>query len=107
MKKHSTKDKLTLVFFGLGSIGSRLARLIGDNFNYNLYAFRSKKNNPNDLGIDEIFEKSEIEHLSPNVAFITNPTSLHMDTAIQSASMGMHLFIEKPLSDSHDQLDSI
>ena len=107
MKTNSTKKNLTLVFFGLGSIGSRLARLIGDNFDYDIYAFRSNKNSPNDLGIDEIYEKSEIEHLSPDVAFITNPTSLHMDTAIQSASMGMHLFIEKPLSDSLDRLDSL
>lgn len=101
----SKKDQLTLIFFGLGSIGSRLARLIRDNFNHSLYAFRSTRNNPNDLGFDEVYEFNEIEHLSPDVAFITNPTSLHMNTAIKAASMGMHLFIEKPLSNSLNKSD--
>jgi predicted dehydrogenase len=100
MKKVSKKDKLTLIFFGLGSIGSRLARLVRDNYNHDLYVFRSAKNGLNNLGIDEVYEIKDVERLSPDVAFITNPTSLHMDTAIQSALMGTNLFIEKPLSNS-------
>lgn len=30
--------------------------------------------------------------------FITNPSSLHMDTALRAAERGCHLFIEKPVS---------
>lgn len=102
-----SEKKLKVVFFGLGSIGSRLARLVRDNFSHKLFAFRSTRNNPNDLGVNEIYELEEIERLSPDIAFITNPTSLHMETAIQSASMGMHLFIEKPLCNSLDKWDSL
>ena len=107
MKKVSKKDKLTLMFFGLGSIGKRLARLVRDNYNHDLYAFRSTNNGLNDLGIDEVHEISDVERLSPDVAFITNPTSMHVDTAIRAASMGTNLFIEKPLCDRLVQWDSL
>ena len=36
----------------------------------------------------------------PDIGFVTNPTSLHVETAIKLANSGCHLFIEKPLSDS-------
>ena len=36
----------------------------------------------------------------PDVAFITNPSSLHLPVALEAARAGCHLFIEKPLSDS-------
>jgi predicted dehydrogenase len=107
MKKVSKTDKLTLIFFGLGSIGSRLARIVRDSYNHDLYAFRSTKNGLNDLGIDEVYEINDVERLSPDVAFITNPTSLHVDTAIRSASMGTNLFIEKPLGDNLAKWDSL
>jgi len=41
------------------------------------------------------------------VAFITNPTSLHVETALSCAARGMHLFIEKPLSDRLDGVDRL
>ncbi len=93
----------TIAFFGLGSIGLRLAKLIKENFDCNLVAFRTTKNAPNDLFIEEIYDISEIHRFSPDVAFITNPTSIHMDTAIYAASLGMHLFIEKPLCNNLDK----
>ena len=102
-----SEKKLKVVFFGLGSIGSRLARLVRDNYNHDLYAFRSKKKDLNDLGIDEVYEINEVERLSPDVAFITNPTSLHVGTAIRSASMGIHLFIEKPLCNHLDKWEPL
>jgi predicted dehydrogenase len=41
----------------------------------------------------------------PEAAFICNPTSLHMPTALAAARAGCHLFIEKPLSHSLDDVD--
>lgn len=38
----------------------------------------------------------------PDVALVTNPTSLHIPTALEAARAGCHLFIEKPLSDKLD-----
>jgi predicted dehydrogenase len=101
------QNKLTLIFFGLGSIGTRLARIIRDNYDYKIYAFRSKTNTPNNLGLDEVYEYHEIKSLSPHIAFITNPTSIHLSTAIKMASMGTHLFIEKPLSNDLAEYDEL
>jgi predicted dehydrogenase len=43
----------------------------------------------------------------PDVAFICNPTSLHIPAAIRSARSGCHLFIEKPLSHNLEQVDEL
>lgn len=102
-----SKKKLKVVFFGLGSIGSRLARLIRDNFDYDLFALRTTKDRPNDLGIYEIYDEKELGPISADIAFITNPTSLHVDTAIKCVGLGMHLFIEKPLSNILEKLDML
>ena len=92
---------LRVIFFGLGSIGRRHAQLIRDNFNCELYAFRSRTGSVNEMGIVEIHTLEEVERLDPDVAFITCPTSEHVKYATFCAERGMDLFIEKPLS--HDQ----
>lgn len=43
----------------------------------------------------------------PDVAFICNPTSLHVPTALAAARAGCHLFIEKPLSHTLDGIDTL
>ena len=43
----------------------------------------------------------------PDVAFICNPTSLHISTALRAAQAGCHLFIEKPLSHNLDQVNEL
>lgn len=39
-----------------------------------------------------------VDDFKPHAAFITNPNSRHLETALLSAKSGLHLFIEKPLS---------
>ena len=43
----------------------------------------------------------------PDVAFVTNETSHHIDTAIKLAKAGIPLFIEKPLSNSMDKIENL
>ena len=43
----------------------------------------------------------------PEVVFVCNPTSLHVPTALQAARAGCHLFIEKPLSHSLEQVQEL
>ena len=45
--------------------------------------------------------------LKPDVAFVCNPTSLHIPAAIRAAQAGCHLFIEKPLSHDLEQVDEL
>ena len=40
----------------------------------------------------------------PDVAFITNTTNLHVKTAIKLANANIHIFIEKPLSNSTNDI---
>jgi predicted dehydrogenase len=80
-----------------------------DNFPYDLFFFRSrgKRSLKNELGIPEVYSWAEVKGLNADVAFITNPTFAHIKTARACALLGMHLFIEKPLSNSLEDIDSL
>ncbi|MFH1309414.1 MAG: Gfo/Idh/MocA family oxidoreductase, partial [Candidatus Omnitrophota bacterium] len=96
---------MKIVFFGLGSIGKRHAKILVKNFNHECYAFRSGKNvERNDLGLKEIYAWKEVEQVKPDAVFITNPTFMHIDTALKCAEFGSALFIEKPLDASNEKL---
>jgi predicted dehydrogenase len=43
----------------------------------------------------------------PNAVFICNPSSLHIQTALQAAQAGCNLFIEKPLSDNLEGVEEL
>lgn len=93
---------------GLGSIGTRHTRILKEHFDHDLFAFRSREGETkNELGVTDVYEWDDAARLKPEVAFITNPTSLHIKTALQCAKLGMHLFIEKPLSNSMDGVDEL
>lgn len=99
---------MRIVIFGLGSIGRRHARILSEGFDCQVIAFRSGiKNQGNDLGIKEIYSWQELEALKPEIAFITNPTFLHIQTALECVKRGMHLFIEKPLADTTRDIDEL
>lgn len=94
--------ELNILFFGLGSIGQRHSRLIKKYYDYELYAYRSRlgqEKYTND-GIEEIYTLRDAFDSNPDIAFITNPTNLHIETALKCAKKGIDLFIEKPLSNS-------
>ncbi len=96
---------MRIIFFGLGSIGKRHAKLLKKYFDHELFAFRSKKESvKNKLGIKEIYDLKEIDSIKPDIAFITNPTNKHIETAIFCAKKSIHLFIEKPLSNNEQDL---
>lgn len=99
---------MKIIFFGLGSIGQRHAKILLENYPYDLYAYRSGTNEaPNQLGIEELHSWDEVKTLKPEVAFITNPTSLHIETAIRCAELGCKLFIEKPIDKSTEGLNKL
>ncbi|WP_435162005.1 Gfo/Idh/MocA family protein [Halorubrum sp. SY-15] len=98
-----------ILFTGLGSIGERHLRLLQNHDDpMELHAYRSG-------GIDEAAFPDVVQHASltdalamdPDIAFITNPTSLHVETATVCAESGCHLFIEKPLSHTLDGVDEL
>ena len=99
---------MKIIFFGLGSIGQRHAKILLENYKYDLYAYRSGIHDiPNELTIKELHSWGEVEKLKPDIVFITNPTSLHIETAIKCASLNCKLFIEKPVGKDMRDLDKL
>ncbi len=98
---------------GLGSIGRRhLAnlRLLEPSADITIWHQRSKLQDtaqalsPADRAVYNLEDALDIQH---DVALITNPASLHMDTGLTLAREGIHLFIEKPLSNALDGVDEL
>jgi predicted dehydrogenase len=103
------ETKTKILICGLGSIGQRHARNLIFLGYLNIFALRTRNLPlPPDLKKIKIISSfDEAKKLTPNVTFITNPTSLHTKYAIEFANIGSHLFIEKPLSDTLTGMDKL
>lgn len=87
---------------GLGSIGQRHLKNLHAIGEKDIIAYRSSKkdlhlhfgkiNVPLYYDLDEAFSKK------PDVVFVSNPTSLHIPTALEAVKHNCSLFIEKPIS---------
>ena len=115
---------MKVLFVGLGSIGQRhlrnLRRLKGDSVEIIAYRVQRKVPVLNDslqvekgtdlakkYGILEFDDLNEALNEKPDIAFITNPTSQHVETAFKAAQAGCHLFIEKPLGSSMEGVEEL
>ena len=101
---------MKICFIGLGSIGTRHLKnvidvLNEDQFDFSIDALRSKRASISDEFKEYINHEFLNEDELPSdydVAFITNPTSLHYSTLLLMQDKAKHLFIEKPVFDSTD-----
>jgi predicted dehydrogenase len=112
------------LIMGLGGIGQRhlrnLRTLLGDGTE--IIAYDPRPNPPvltDNLKIEEgaslekkynltIFQDLEQALAQkPQVAFICNPTSLHIPAALQAAQAGCALFIEKPVSHNLEHVEEL
>jgi predicted dehydrogenase len=99
-------EKLKLLFFGFGSIGKKHIKIIKNNFNHEIFAYRTNLGQEiNDIKVKEINNKKEAFDLKPDIAFITNPTFLHIKTCLECVKHNIALFIEKPISHSLEYVD--
>jgi len=112
------------LFVGLGGIGQRHLRnlrvLLGDSVAVSAYRVRGERHALSDTlqvvdGLDVEKEYGVEVHADleralaqdPDVVFITNPSSLHVPVALAAARAGAHLFVEKPLSHSLEQVTEL
>ena len=101
---------MKILICGLGSIGKRHASNLLYLKKENLIFFRERNLDLND---NKLTKKKSFTSLAkalnenPDVAFICNTTSKHIDTAIECAKKGCHLFIEKPLSNNLKKLKTL
>lgn len=111
------------LFIGLGGVGQRhLRNLRTVGGDVELIAYRVRKLGrvlTDQLGVDagkdldaqyklRVFDDLDAALAQrPAIAFICNPTRLHVPTALAAANGGCHLFIEKPVSDSLEGVDEL
>lgn len=109
---------------GLGSAGQRhlrnLRRLLGTDIDVRAYRVRKLqrvysdqmriiegKNLDEEYGITVFDDYDRALGTRPDIVFITNQNSRHMEHAMKAARAGCHLFIEKPLAVSLDGVDEL
>jgi spore coat polysaccharide biosynthesis protein SpsF len=97
-------DPKKVVIFGSGSIGQRHISNLQKLGVSDIVAFRTKLGHhqalPQELNVKEVTDWKQVTDFKPDVAIITNPTSLHVETAIRVAPLVKGILIEKPLSNS-------
>jgi predicted dehydrogenase len=119
-----SKDKIVVLFIGLGGIGQRHLRNIYDKFGdrATLLAYRVRnlrQTISTKLTIDDkvdfidryaVYVSTDLGQVleqSPDIAFICNPTSLHIPACLAVARAGCDFFVEKPLSNSLDDIEEL
>lgn len=95
-----------VLLVGLGSIGKRhlgnLKRLVP---NVKVAVLRSREGAQSIDGCEVVSSLGTALDFQPQAAFICGPSSFHIDIATELARAGVHLFIEKPLSNKLGGLD--
>jgi predicted dehydrogenase len=109
------------LFVGLGGIGQRhlrnLRALAGDRIAVDAYRVRRERQVLDDklavvenaelesrYGVEVFSELDAALARRPDVVFVTNPSSLHVDVALRAVEASAHVFIEKPVSHSLEGL---
>ncbi len=96
---------------GCGSIGQRHIRNLHFLEITEIYAHRThqgyfQEENP-EMGVHEVADLQELLDKKPDIAVISNPTSLHLETAHRLLPHVRGLFIEKPLSHSMEGVSEL
>ncbi len=119
-----SKDKMKILFIGLGGVGQRHLRNVharfGDKATILAYRVRNLRQTISpSLTIDkntDFIEKYSVKVFTdlgqalarkPDVAFICNPSSQHVPSCLAVAKAGSDFFVEKPLSSSLDDIDEL
>jgi len=99
----------TILIVGYGSIGKRHFKNISKISNAKIVVLTKQKNliELEKNGICVVNSLKEALSHKPDVGFVTNETSFHVDTAIKLANNGMNLFLEKPLSHSMKNVNKL
>ena len=97
---------------GLGSIGLRHLRNLKALGHTDIIVYSSGKSVvprvKEEMENFEIYNSlTEALKQKPDVCLITNPTSLHVSVAMMAANSGCHLYIEKPLSNTLEELGQL
>ena len=115
---------MRVLFVGLGSAGQRhlrnLKKICGSDVEIMAYRVRKLQrvfddqmhivegkelDAEYDINVFDSYERAL--QAQPDVVFITNQNSRHMECALKAAMAGCHLFVEKPISNTLDGIDRL
>jgi len=98
---------MNILIVGLGSIARKhLKALKFLKIKANIFAFRSSEDATNELGVQNIYSLEKL-NIKFYFAIISNPTHLHFNFIKKLAPLGIPLFIEKPLVNKFDSIESL
>ena len=96
---------------GSGSIGQRHIRNLRRLGITNIVALRSLEGNRREidpaLEVKEVTEWQELTDFAPDIAIVSNPTSLHLETSKRCLPHVRGVFIEKPLAVSLENISQL
>lgn len=97
---------MNVLVVGYGSIGKRHIANLSKFPNMNIFVCTNRKYDSflNNKKCKIFNSLDECIKQKPDIVFITNTTNLHVKTAIKLANANIHLFIEKPLSNSTKEI---
>ncbi|MBR4207640.1 MAG: Gfo/Idh/MocA family oxidoreductase [Lachnospiraceae bacterium] len=115
---------MKILIAGLGSIGQRhlrnIRRVCGEDAKILAYRVRGLKRTFSDdmkirEGVDlekeyDLKVYSDLDEAlseAPDICFVTNITSKHMETALKAVRAGCDVFLEKPVSDSLEDTEEL
>jgi predicted dehydrogenase len=98
-----------ILIIGFGSIGARHVRVVKTLYpNIKIGILHHRKGIPSpESGNFEFFNIEDALAFEPQIAIIANPSPYHISVAKSLANAGIHLLIEKPLSDSMSQIEAL
>ncbi len=102
------KTDSPFVVIGAGSIGERHIRNLLALGYTNIHVYRQRNLPLRTLDSQQvrIFQDfAEIEVIQPVAAFVTSPTSLHLQQTLACVEKGIHTLVEKPLSHTQEGLN--
>ncbi|WP_160118579.1 Gfo/Idh/MocA family protein [Chryseotalea sanaruensis] len=92
---------MKILLIGLGSIGRRHLKHLQSIENVTLAALRTNKGARKEKSdILEFFSVEDALSFQPNGVIISNPTALHVQTALPFLKAGVKVLIEKPIADT-------
>ncbi|QMU64028.1 MAG: hypothetical protein GKR88_06800 [Flavobacteriaceae bacterium] len=100
---------MTFLIIGGGSIGQRHLKNLKSLGYGDLYCFKRNFSSDfeNKFHCTVITTLEEVEELKPEMMVICNPTSMHIEWVKIANDLKAHVFVEKPLTHSQDQLEFI
>ncbi|PKN88674.1 MAG: hypothetical protein CVU46_00260 [Chloroflexi bacterium HGW-Chloroflexi-8] len=101
---------MKFLIVGFGSIGRRHFHNLLSLGEKDILLLRSLKSTINTDELKDFIVVNQLKDalsLKPDAVILANPTALHLEVAIPAAKAGCHLFFEKPISESMNNIGTL